>query len=181
MGDPAKLGDALDLAHPCVWSYLYWVLRPVTVAVCLAVFVPLVVFSAITAHSMLVPFTISDRAPAVIWSSDLDLTLTMGNHRVKLETVYQQEDGSISIQYTDLIFPNYAFSSSAGVGAISERSGLWTGGSGMSRVSNTGLFQFSRSLYTFDTPVIENGAFTILISAAGQEVERTIPLGEVES
>ena len=104
----------------------------------------------------------------------------MGNHRVRLETVYRQEDGSVSIQYTDLIFPNHAFSNSAGVGAISERSGLWTGGSGMSRVSNTGLFQFSRSLYTFDNPVIEDGALVLSFSAAGQEVERVIPLGEVE-
>ena len=178
MGDPDELGRALDLAHPWIWSYLYLVLRPVTLLVCVLVLGGFLVNTGSMLLSMLTPPPPYENGQAVIRYAEPDLFVTIGSHRIHIQQACQLENGEVRLSYSDLIFPLYATSSAARLSLSIGGETSFSGGSTLTATGN-GLANLIRCQADFSVPLLENDALSIRISASGQTVERTILLQEV--
>ncbi len=180
MGDPDELGKALDRAHPCVWSYLYLVLRPVTVLICVLVFGSFLLDTGVLLYNMAVPLPMYDGELAVVRYAEPDLSLTLGDHHITIQRAYQLENGEVYVDYTDLIVPCRAYSNGANLFFLDEEDDWSYGGSYQSSTGN-GLICFVQCQGDFDPPQMEDGSLLLRISASGQAAERTILLEEVNA
>jgi hypothetical protein len=151
MGDPAEVGKELDKAHPCFWSYLYLFLKPVTILVCVLVFGPCLVVSAVMAYHMAVPMPVYDSESALVRYAEPNLRLTIGDHHITIPKVYQLENGTVHVEYTDLICPVRAYSHSVDIRAMDEN-GDWSGGGGEASISSNGVVLFTRGQWRYDDP-----------------------------
>lgn len=180
MGDPDELGKALDRAHPCVWSYLYLVLRPVTVLICVLVFGSFLLDTGVLLYNMAVPLPMYDGELAVVRYAEPDLSLTLGDHHITIQRAYQLENGEVYVDYTDLIVPCRAFSNGASL-RVSYGEDYWNFGGGYTKSAGNAFVCFVQSDRNFDPPLMEDGALTLMIYASGQTVERTLLLEEVNA
>lgn len=184
MGDPAELGEALDRAHPCVWSYIFWVLKPVTIAVCACCFFYFALLTVVMLFHVMIPIRVDLEDSSVVRYVRPNLSVTLNGHHVNIEQVYELDDGTIGIQYTDWVFLPHYSSGSAGISLWCRDEGdrHVSGASGMAHHVGNGVVSFSRGLYEWSEPSIEymeEDVLTVEISAGMQTVSREIVLEEL--
>ncbi|MCI8539037.1 MAG: hypothetical protein HFF18_10330 [Oscillospiraceae bacterium] len=180
MGDPAELGKALDRAHPCVWSYLFWVLKPVTIAVCACCFFYFALLTVVMVFHVMIPIPLDLNGASVVRYVKPNLSVTLNGHHVNIEQVYELDDGTIGIQYTDWIFLPHYSSGSAGVALPDpDTAPALSGGSVLGHHAGNGVFSFHRSLHKWSDIPMDGHALTVFISAGMQTVSREIVLEEL--